>query len=288
MKLKDGKIIDMHTHSCFSDGNLTPEELVSYASKHNIGIMSLTDHDTILGLQDLDTNLKQDENNPIIIPGIELTAKVDHGRMHILGYGINIHDPKLNDKLLELHDNSINSVLAYAYQLEKDYGISFSKEDVDEIITSKRNIGRPDLAVLCVKYGYADSVDDAFNKYLRSVYKKIRGDNPGINFEECLSIIKKSGGISVIAHPHSLELNNLQLLRLLRDMISCGLDGIEVYHPHHTDNQTQDYMELAENLNLLYSGGSDFHGSIAKPDVEIGTGINNNICIKKLTLLNHL
>lgn len=276
----------MHTHTSFSDGNLTPEELVLHASKNDIGIMSITDHDTILGIKEFQENNIQNDDYPIVIPGIELTAKVSHGRMHILGYGIDVNNPKLNDKLSELHDNSIHSFLAYAYQLEKDYGIYFNKEDIDNLVDSNRNIGRPDLAILCVKYGYANSVDDAFNKYLISVFNKIRGDNPGISYEECLSIIKISGGISSIAHPHSLELNNLQLLRLLREMASCGLDAIEVFHPHHTKEQTQDYILLANNLNLLQSGGSDYHGHIAKPDIEIGRGINNNICIKKLSLLN--
>ena len=154
-------------------------------------------------------------------------------------------------------------------------------------LNTNKNIGRPDLALLCVKYGYANSVDDAFNKYLIDVYQKVRPENKGLNYMQCLELITKAGGIPILAHPHSLQLSDLELLKLVRDMMKYGLRGLEVYHSHHTDEQTKTYMKMCEELGLLYSGGSDFHGESVKPDIELGTG-KNNILIKKLSVLNHL
>lgn len=279
------KLIDLHTHTCFSDGDLTPNQLVSRAASKNIGVLGITDHDTLLGVQSL--NRKVIPNDMWVIDGIELTSKVTKGRMHILGLGLDIYDKNLNSKMEELQNNSVYSVISYINQLKKDYGIMFSTDDIRQLLNTNKNIGRPDLALLCVKYGYANSVDDAFNKYLIDVYQKVRPENKGLNYMQCLELITKAGGIPILAHPHSLQLSDLELLKLVRDMMKYGLRGLEVYHSHHTDEQTKTYMKMCEELGLLYSGGSDFHGESVKPDIELGTG-KNNILIKKLSVLNHL
>lgn len=131
-------------------------------------------------------------------------------------------------------------------------------------------------------------VNDAFVKYLIDVYQKVRKDNKGLTYNECIKLINNAGGVAVLAHPSSLELNNIELTKLLREMIDFGLKGIEVYHSNHTFEQTNAYYALAQKLGLLISGGSDFHGESVKPDIEIGSGRNNNIHIKELSLLKHL
>ncbi len=109
-----------------------------------------------------------------------------------------------------------------------------------------------------------------------------------MQYEECLRLIKNSGGIAVLAHPKSLELSEKDFLILLKDMISKGLEGIEVYHSSHSKYEMDYYMEIANKYDLLVSGGSDYHGKSVKPDIELGTGKNNNLCIKKLPLLDEL
>lgn len=91
-----------------------------------------------------------------------------------------------------------------------------------------------------------------------------------------------------MAHPKSLELTEKELLILLKNMINCGLKGIEVFHSSHTPLEIKKYMEIAQKYDLLVSGGSDYHGSTVKPEIELGTGINNNLNIKKLSLLDEL
>jgi len=279
------KIIDMHTHTYYSDGELSPQELIEKAINKNIGVLSITDHDTINGIKTVDKN-KYPEIK--IINGIELSVKRNKGRMHILGYGIDLENKDLNDKMYELRDNSLNHVLSLMEQIKKDYGIRFKYEDIKELINANHNLGRPDLARLCIKYGYASSVQDAFDKYLIDANTKILGHNKGLTYEEAISLIKNSNGIPVIAHPKSLELEEKDLLELLKDMINCGLKGIEVYHSSHSKEEMDYYLKIANKFNLLISGGSDYHGKLVKPDIELGTGKNNNIKIKKLSLVDNL
>lgn len=283
------KIIDMHVHSCYSDGVLTPNELIRLAIDKRISTLSITDHDTIEGIKKVDRTDKLIQDTGIeIINGIELSAKRETGRMHILGYGIDLENKDLNKKMSELRDISINSVLTILEQIKKDYNIRFNYDDIKDLVNSTHHINRVDIARLCVKNGYATSVKDAFNRYLIDAYDKTRTTRTGIYYEECLDLIKRSGGIPVLAHPKTLELSEKELLKTIRDMMSCGLEGIEVYHSSHSLEQMKLYRRVAEEYNLLISGGSDFHGKGVKPDIEMGSGKNNNLNIKTLSLVDRL
>ena len=283
------KIIDMHTHTNYSDGELSPQELIRLAIDKKIETLAITDHNTIEGLKTIDRKSEIIKKSGIrVINGIELSAKSNVGRMHILGYGIDLNSELLNKKMSDLKDISINSVLSIMEQIKRDYGIRFRYDDIKELVNANHNLGRPDLAKLCIKYGYASTVEEAFNKYLIEAYNKTRKTDNKLQYEECLELITNSGGIPVLAHPKSLELREKEFLVLLKDMISCGLKGIEVYHSSHTKEEMEYYLEIANKYNLLISGGSDFHGKNVKPDIELGSGKNNNIKIKKLSLLETL
>lgn len=280
------KLIDLHTHTIFSDGELSPNALVRLAVKKNVGVLAITDHDTLEGVKNLNRNDKIIVDSGIrVINGIELSAKVSHGRMHILGYGIDLNSEKLNQKLIELKDNSINSVLSLMEQIKRDYYIIFGYEDIKEMVNANHNLNRVDLAKLCVKYGYATGVQDAFHKYLIPAYEKTGNIRRGLSYAECINLIHASHGISVLAHPKSLELEKKEFLVLLKDMITSGLDGIEVYHSSHSKEEMDFYKKVAKEYNLLVSGGSDYHGASVKPDIEIAKGKENNLNIKKLSVL---
>lgn len=287
MKIDNDKYIDMHTHSIYSDGQLEVDELIKLAIKNNVGILSITDHDTLLGNKNISDYYRK-SNDIMIINGIELSAKVDKGRMHILGYDYDINNYELNNKMDELKVNSIYAIMACINQLRIDYNIVFSEKEIKDIINRKGNIGRPLVARLLVKYGYADSVEDAFQKYLNPAYNKTRKTNKGINYEECIRLIKGSNGISVLAHPNQLLLNDTELENTLKKLISCGLDGIEVYHSGHSKKEVEKYLYFADKYNLLISGGSDFHGIDVKPDIELGSGYKNNVKIKRLSLVDEI
>lgn len=287
--IKSEKNIDLHTHTNYSDGDLSPFELIKLAIQKRIGILGITDHDTLEGIKKVDKNDFLIVNSGIqIINGIELSAKVSKGRMHILGYDIDINDVNLNKKMGELKDNSINSVLSIMEQIKRDYGIIFRYEDIKGLVNSNHNLGRPDIAKLCIKYGYASSIQDAFDKYLIEAHNKTRSTGKGIPYEECIELILQSKGIPVLAHPKSLDLSEKEFLILLKEMINLGLKGIEVYHSSHTEEEIKYYLEIANKYNLLISGGSDYHGPIVKPDIDLGIGKNHNLKIKSLSLIEEI
>jgi predicted metal-dependent phosphoesterase TrpH len=279
------KLIDLHTHTSYSDGEYTPDELIKLAIDKGIGTLAITDHDTVKGIKSINPD---DYKEIKIIKGIELSAKTDRGLMHILGYGIDENNEILNDKLSEIRGININAVIRILEQMKKDYGIAFSIEDVYDLLNANHSIGRPDIAKLCVKYGYADSVYDAFKKYLIPAFNKIRKDEKGFSYQECINIIIASGGIPVLAHPTTLTLPKEELRELIYKMACNGLKGIEVYHSNQSKKESEFYLSLAQKYHLLVSGGSDFHGPNIKPDIELGTGKNNNLKIKSLSILPRL
>lgn len=287
--LESEKVIDMHAHTNYSDGELSPIELIRHAIECKVGVIAITDHDTLNGIKSLD---KKDpvivDSGIQIIDGIELTAQPPKGTMHILGLDIDVNNKELNDAMTTLKNSSTNRTLSIMEQIKRDYNIIFSHEDIKELINSNHNLGRPDLAKLCVKYGYAESVPDAFQKYLIDAYNKTLTVNKRLSYEECIRLITGANGIPVLAHPKTLELTNDELIILIEQMVECGLKGIEVYHSSHTKEEMQMYLEIAKKFNLLVSGGSDFHGPKVKPTVRLGTGVDNNLNIKTLTLTNHI
>jgi len=282
----NGKLIDMHMHSTYSDGELTPNELINKAIDSNIGTMAITDHNSINGLKNINYELI---NNDIdIINGVELSAKVDHGQMHILGYDFDLNNEYLNQELFKQKENSLHYILSVMEQIKRDYKIVFSYDDIVNLVTANHNLGRPDLALLCVKYGYSKNVQEAFIKYLNPAKEIIRDTNKRITYEECIHIIKEANGIPVLAHPKSLELSEKEFLILLKELIKCGLMGIEVYHSSHSKEEMDYYLKIVNEYNLLISGGSDFHGKNVKPDTMLGTGVKNNLKIKNLSLVDYI
>ena len=265
--MKELELIDMHTHTCYSDGELTPNELVKKAEQEGIKTISITDHDTLLGVQNM--TIPKEKRKIEVINGIEISIKVPKGRMHILGQDIDIWNEELNEKMKELHTRSIYSVAGIICQLKKDYGIVFTSEEILSILNAKRNIGRPDIAKLLVEYGYASSVQDSFDKYLIEAYEKLGDIAKGISFPECAELIHNANGYVVLAHPVSLELNKDELERKIEYLVENGLDGIEVFHSNHREENVEEYLRLAEKYNLLISGGSDYHGPNVKPDVNL-------------------
>lgn len=286
MKNNEEFLIDLHTHTCCSDGELYPDELIKYAYDKNVRTLAITDHDTLLGLKNIDYDMEILKEMKYI-PGIELSAKVDKGTMHILGYGIDMNNERLNKKMNELRDNRMHACLSLMEQIKRDYGIVFGYDDIKDLINSNHNLGKPDLAKLCVKNGYAINIQDAFDKYLLPSYEKVRGTNKRLTYQECIDLIIGSGGIPVLAHPKTLKLTEKELLTLVKEMITYGLKGIEVYHSTHIEKENKFYIEIANNYNLLISGGSDYHGKNVKPDIDVGIG-KGNLKIKKLSLLDKI
>lgn len=277
------ELIDMHTHTNASDGEYSADYLIEKAKKEGIKTIGITDHDTLLGIQ----NVQEEHEGIEVIPGIEISVKVPVGRMHVLGYDLDIWDERLNNKMQELHNRSLYSVAGVLCQLKKDYGIVFTTDEILSILNKKTNMGRPDIAKVMIENGLVSSVSEAFDKYLNEAYQRMGDVSKGITKQECIELIKNSGGLAVLAHPHSLKLPKEELEQFVGELVDYGLDGIEAYHSNHTPEMTEEYLGLADKYNLLVSGGSDYHGPLVKPDISLGRG-RDNIKIKQLTLLDRI
>lgn len=271
--------VDLHCHSVHSDGTMTPQELLSSAKEKGLKYFAITDHDDIEGSKEL---VSLNHDGITIYSGVELNAKVSKGQMHILGYNFDLYDKTLNEKLIELKRNSIATIKLYIAQLENDFGIFLPEEDITALLSKEGNIGRPQLAIIMMKYGYVKDVNEAFKKYLKD--DKVRHLKKSISKEECIKMINNAGGVASLAHPWSLKLTNEELYEEIRYLVSIGLKGIEVYHSKSAEEQRAYYHYLAEEFGLLETGGTDFHGLEVKPDIELGSGINNNVNIDENTL----
>lgn len=274
--------IDLHVHTNASDGECLPEDVIRKSIVKGVSTIAITDHDTVLGLKQVNSSGYINEVSAQgiidIINGIELSAipvnnpKIKGEQFHILGLGIDPYNKRLNEKLEELNRKAFYVVMELIIQLKNDFGLEFRRDDIAKLVNQNRNLGRPDIAKLCVEYGLANSIDDAFQKYLHYSYAKMHsvGAGKGIPYQECLELITNSGGIPILAHPKSLKLDEKKFLMLLRNMIDNGLRGIEVYHSSHTPSEMDFYIKIAKEYDLLISGGSDYHGPLLKPNIELG------------------
>lgn len=275
------RYVDLHTHSVYSDGSKEPREVILEAKKNNVGILALTDHDNIEGSKELIT-LK--DKDIYLYSGVELTANVSKGRMHILGYNIDLDNINLNKRLKEMHEASIYNIMLYIELLKKDFNICIPQDKLNWLLNLKGNVGRPQLSLILIEMGYCKTVQEAFDKYLISVFEKVRAIKKGLTKEEAVSLIVESDGIASLAHPGTLKMEPNELRQELLYLKSLGLRCIEVFHSNTPPEMRSFYLDLAKELDLLVSGGTDYHGHEIKPDIDIGYGRNNNTRIEAQNL----
>lgn len=281
------KKADLHIHSTFSDGELTPMEILDICNKENINVISITDHDNFEGVK------KAIKENPYknitIIPGIEFSAFYPKGTLHILGYNFDTNDPVLKQISFDLDRLNRIKFENLLYALKKFQNISFKESEIDEIMTSAGTVGRPYIARLLVSYRFVNSVSEAFKYILNPLRKKIANPKFDISAYECIKYIKLAGGITSIAHPVTLKKDITSTTRYIENLQKYGLDAIEVFHSSHTQDNRSDFLSIANKLGLLISGGSDFHGINTKPAIQIWSGKNNNLMLNDdLTIIKKI
>lgn len=282
------KIIDMYTFSKYSGGDLSPYELIRLAIKQKVKTLAITDYNTIEGVKNINRNDELITDSGIeIINAVMLSGKSSLGIINILGYGIDINNKNLNIKMSKLKDNNINLTLSILEEIKKEYSIRFCYEDIKKIINANHYLSILDIARLFIKYGYINKINTEILNYLSSVFNKVRHLNKGLTYQECIELIVNSGGIPVL-YPKILNISEKESLVLLKEMIGLGLKGIMVYQSNYSQEEIEYYLEIATKYNLLISGGSGFHSEIFSEGVKVGTGKNNNINIKNLSLLNEL
>lgn len=268
-------MIDLHMHTSCSDGQFMPEETIRMAWEAGVTTAAVTDHDTTAGVAVAEKAAKH--YGLQLFSGIEISTQ-GAAELHMLGYGIDPDDPKLlafcRDFQVQRKARAVRMV-AYLEQC----GAPVTLEEVRQC-NDGRCSGRPHFARTLVEKGFADSVQDAFARYLTTpeFYAHVERQKPLP--ENAIAVIRHAGGVAVLAHPYLLYLEQSQLDVLLTKLQASGLQGIEAYYSRHTPAQTQCYLRLAKQHGLIVTCGSDFHGPAVKPDIAIGTGICGNLCVE--------
>lgn len=262
-------ICDLHVHSTFSDGTLSPEELISLASDLKICALALCDHNTIDGLPAF---LEAAEGTNVqAVPGIEFSSDYNGVELHILGLFIMPqHYSAVKSLMKDMLDRKERSNVELCEALT-GAGLSLDYAHI-KAGTPGGQVNRAVIAAEMVRLGYCESVKQAFSRWLspkRGFYK------PPVRLKalEVIRFIKSIGSVAVLAHPF-LNLDERGLRLFLCEAIEQGLDGMEVYYPLFDDKKTALAWAIAEEFGLLKSGGSDFHGA-NKPDIQMGSGKGN-------------
>lgn len=268
------KFIDLHVHSNCSDGSCTPEELVELAIQNDLVAFALTDHDTVEGVE---RAMKAAEERHIqVIPGVELSCEYEISpsrkkEIHILGYNLDYNQPELCETLDAVAKERDDRNRKMCENLNRDgYPI-----DYDSLMERFKNtiVTRAHFARFLLEKGAIPSIDSAFKKILAQdgpyfVMRKYLTPERGI------ALIKKAGGIPVLAHPLLYKMSVTELHNLLTELKGYGLQGIEAMYSRNRGNDEAFVRKLASEYDLFITGGTDFHGA-NKPDLEIGRGEGN-------------
>lgn len=263
-------VIDLHTHTTYSDGSASPEELIARASSRGARSIAITDHDTVDAF--VEARAAADRWGIEFVPGIEISAEFSPGTMHVLGYFVDGESPALTEKLATLKNAREKRNPEIARRLEA-LGFDITYDEVAQL-AGNRFVGRPHFARVLVKKGYVQSIQEAFDNLLKKgapAYVEKARLSPG----ESIELIHRAGGVAVLAHPYQLKLESYEAAdELVAELAAIGLDGIEAIYSRHSPEQRLSYSEIALRHHLLITGGSDYHGSY-KPDIDLVTGVGD-------------
>lgn len=265
-------MIDLHTHSTYSDGSLRPEELARDAARLGLTAVALTDHDGTTGVPFfLEACRKEGVRG---IPGVEISVDFKSGTMHMLGYFLDHTSRALENVLVQLRDGREDRNQRILARL-KSLGFALGWEEV-AAFAGEDVVGRPHFAQALIAKGYVRNKDEAFDRYLGKG-KAAYMDRYRLSAAESVKMIREAGGVPVLAHPFTLGLKNNSVRDLVRELKAVGLAGIEAYYSEHDEEQVRFCLAMARDLDLAVSGGSDFHGAV-NPDIRLGRGFGN-LCV---------
>ena len=244
---------DLHMHTTFSDGRLTPEELVAAAKSVGLKYISITDHDTVDGILHLYESGLYPNRSVRIVPGIEFSAHHPEREIHILGYYVDIFHRDMLDKLNDVTEARWTRFTEMVGKL-REHGYSIREADVLKIAGSSKSISRSHIARALVKAGCFSTVREAFDKMLEKG-KPAYVPHYRLEVEEIIELIRQAGGIPMLAHPKLVRDDGL-----VEELLDKGIQGLEVFYPQHDEEDVKRYLAMAEKHHLLITGGSDFHG----------------------------
>lgn len=258
--------LDLHLHTTHSDGSFTPTEVIDLAHKAGVTALAITDHDITTGI--LEATVAGQGHGIDVIPGVEISSIIGTAELHILGYFLDYQDARLNERLARLRDSRHHRNPKIIERLQAA-GIAITYQEV-RALAGTDSVGRPHIARVLMEKGVVASAKEAFDLWLadgRPAYVPRELPTPS----DAMQWIREAKGLPVLAHPTWVKTTDGTLTDLVRRLKADGLDGVEVHYSTHTPRQTREYLALAKQLDLLVTGGSDFHG-LTKPGIDVGIG----------------
>ena len=245
-------MIDLHMHSTCSDGTFSPAGLVREVKAAGVTHMALTDHDTVAGLAEAREEAAR--QGVAFLGGLEISAELQPGTMHILGYGFDESSAHLQERLehvrrarRERNPKIIAKLNALGFEIRMEEVAAKAGGEV---------LGRPHFAQVLLDKGYVESTQEAFDKYLAKG-KPAYMDKERLSPRESVSVIRAAGGVAVLAHPLQLKArNDEELEAIVKGLADAGLQGMECYYRNHTPEVTQKLLLLAKRFGLVATGGS--------------------------------
>lgn len=267
--------INLHLHTVYSDGVLTPAEIVAMQKSEGIEALSITDHDSIFGVNE---GIAEGEKLGVkVLPGIEISS-YSQFEIHILGYNFDYQNPAFVQKLGEISELR-RTRIKKTIELLQQYGVDL---DTTELKDCDGNIGRMHVAKQMVKQGYSLSVSDAFYHYL-GAGKQAHVEGCRLRPFEAVKLIKEFNGLAVLAHPVLIPREKLELL--ITGLKDYGLDGLECYYASHNESETKYFLSLAKRYRMITTCGTDYHdeNSYISPDFQ--NDKVDNYSLSKLKLI---
>ncbi len=265
--------VDLHIHSTASDGVFTPSEIVHQALGRELAVIALTDHDTLGGVAEAQraaasTNLE-------VITGVEVNAEGDWGDLHFLGYYVDPENGLLRERLQAMRDARVGRARKMVERL-REMGMGLEWEEV-RTLASGDSVGRPHVARALLNRGHVATMQEAFDRF-------IGNDGPAyvprlrLTPSEVIEAIIGAGGVPVLAHPG----HYWAALERLPKFVEYGLRGVEVYYPDHSPEEIKVLLGLCQKYDLLFTGGSDFHGPAVREGAPLGSVYVPMECVERL------
>lgn len=263
------KIVDLHTHTTASDGSYTPTELVKYAKQKGLSAIAITDHDTVAGVEE--ASMEGEELGIRVIPGAELSTRVDDCDVHMTSLFINCKNKQLIKRLDDMAASRQERNYKMVDKLH-EAGFQIDRSDLDALGEGKI-LARGHIAQILIARGYATELKEALRKYLSKgtpgyVQKEV------LSPEECIQLVHDAGGLIFVAHLHQIDPQDPEHCKdVARRLIRMGADGLETQYCEFDDEWRQATEQIAQECGCLRSGGSDFHGAMKKGlDLACGYG----------------
>lgn len=250
-------LVDLHVHSNHSDGLHSPQELVKHAEKMGLEGIALTDHDTLDGIREfIDAPISTDLQR---VPGVEISTEYQGFNLHMLGYFVPLEESPIDIRLRTTRESRHTRFPKMVKKL-RDLGIDIEDKEIEAALKEADSPGRPHLARILIEKGVVKDINEAFTKYLASG-KPAYVARSKMDSIYAINLIRESGAVPVLAHP--LLVKDVDLKQLLHQLKTHGLEGVEVdygYQKPDLMDQIENVRKMAEELGLIATGGSDFHG----------------------------